>query len=137
MPFNSIYPPLNTEMPNYNGITIDIDNEPLRDGETFTERAKRLEPFFEKRRKEEKKIKQTKECICCIFGWIILIILLVLAIYIFSIMLGTIIIASNYVFENTMVALFGRATYNKNFPVCINDIYQGNNCYTQTSTYCT
>jgi len=71
-----------------------------------------------------------------IFCVIILIILVLTAIYVFSILLGTIVIVSNYLFETTMVALYGRATYNKNFPICTNYIYQGSDCYTRTSTYC-
>jgi len=71
-----------------------------------------------------------------IFCVIILIILVLTAIYVFSILLGTMIIISNYLFETTMVALYGRAIYNKNFPICTNDIYQGSDCYTRTSTYC-
>lgn len=134
MPFNSIYPPLYLTKPTYNGTNIE------ETGETTEECAKRLAPIFEKKRKEEKRKKENIQCMCdiigWIIGWIIIIIVLILAIYIFSILLGTIMIASNYVFENTMVALFGQATYNKNFPICTNDIYQGNDCYTRTSTYC-
>jgi hypothetical protein len=73
----------------------------------------------------------------CVIGVTSLIILLVLVIYIIGISLGLLVILSNYLFENTMVFLVGRATYNKNFPICINDIYQGSDCYTRTSTYCT
>jgi hypothetical protein len=73
----------------------------------------------------------------CVLCFTTLIILAVLALYIISISLGLLIILSNYLFENTMVFLVGRATYNKNFPICINDIYQGSDCYTRTSTYCT
>jgi Flp pilus assembly protein TadB len=67
---------------------------------------------------------------------VILIILAFVALFVFSILLGTIVIVANYVFETTMVALYGRAIYNKNFPICSNDIYQGSDCYTRTSTYC-
>lgn len=70
------------------------------------------------------------------FCVITLIILGFIALYVFSILLGTIVIVSNYLFETTMVALYGRAVYNKNFPICSNDIYQGSDCYTRTSTYC-
>jgi len=73
----------------------------------------------------------------CTFCVVTLIILAFVAIYVFSILLGTLVIVSNYLFETSMVALFGRAIYNKNFPICSNDIYQGSDCYTRTSTYCT
>ena len=72
----------------------------------------------------------------CTFCVVTLIILAFVAIYVFSILLGTLVIVSNYLFETSMVALFGRAIYNKNFPICSNDIYQGSDCYTRTSTYC-
>jgi uncharacterized membrane protein len=96
-----------------------------------------------KRREEREEIERNKP-FCerhaivfqCTFSVIILIILALTAIYVFSILLGTMVIVSNYLFETTMVALYGRATYNKNFPICTNDIYQGSDCYTRTSTYC-
>lgn len=50
--------------------------------------------------------------------------------------LGIWFIAINYVLENTLVFLFGRDVYNKNFPVCSNTEYIGKNCYVSTNTYC-
>jgi hypothetical protein len=94
-----------------------------------------------KRREEREEIERNKpfceryviQATVCV---IILIIVGFITIYVFSILLGTLVIVSNYLFETTMVALYGRATYNKNFPICYNDIYKGSNCYTRTSTYC-
>ena len=98
-----------------------------------TERKKEKEEIERKKTFCEKN-EQTIMMVLCITA---LIVIGLLALYIFSILLGTFIIVCNYVFENTMVALFGRAIYNKNFPICSNDIYQGSDCYTRTSTYCT
>ena len=71
-----------------------------------------------------------------IFCIVTFVVLGIIAIYLFSILLGTLVIVSNYVFENTMVALFGRATYNKNFPRCSMTNYVGSDCYSTTSLYC-
>lgn len=65
-----------------------------------------------------------------------LVVLGIVAIYLFSILLGTLVIVSNYVFETTMVSLFGRATYNKNFPRCSITNYAGSDCYSTTKLYC-
>lgn len=71
----------------------------------------------------------------CLYGlmWVILgIAALYLCLTVFSVLficLGT-------ALEWTIVGLFGRAVYNKNFPVCSNTIYQGNGCYTTQNVYC-
>jgi hypothetical protein len=52
------------------------------------------------------------------------------------ILLGVLIVLFNTIFEYTIVQIFGQEIYNKNFPVCTNKIYSGNNCYTTQSTYC-
>jgi Flp pilus assembly protein TadB len=105
--------------------------------------AKQQEEAKERIRVREEKEKNKTCCeryeyeIQVTFCVVTLIVLGFIALYVFSILLGTIVIVSNYVFETTMVALYGRAIYNKNFPICSNDIYQGSDCYTRTSTYCT
>ena len=65
------------------------------------------------------------------------IIIAVLAIIILSILLSILCVAMNTCIEYVIVSLFGRAVYQKNFPVCTNTVYIGNNCYATTSTYCT
>lgn len=65
-----------------------------------------------------------------------LVIVFLLVLYIFAIVIGILVIFLNATFESTLVFLFGRATYNKNFPVCSNTIYSNNGCYTTTNTYC-
>jgi hypothetical protein len=59
-----------------------------------------------------------------------------LSIYIIIIVLGLLVVSVNFLFENTMVYIIGRGSYNKNFPICSDRIYSGNNCYTTRSTYC-
>ena len=59
-------------------------------------------------------------------------------IYVAIIVIAILFIGFNTATEATIVYLFGRAVYNKNFPVCTYTQYSGgNNCYTTTSTYCT
>jgi len=125
----------------YNAINIEENND-------YNARMEPHNILMENRRKERERtqleIEQNKtfyqryyqeiHITLCV---VLLIIVGFIALYVFSILLGTLIIISNYLFENTMVALFGRAIYNKNFPICSNDIYQGSDCYTRTSTYCT
>ena len=150
MSYNTIYPPLSVTMSNhYQAIDIEENYqsrvEKLRkQQEEFQSRVEKQQEDREERIREREKIERNKTfCqryaveIQCTFCVVTLIILAFIAIYVFSILLGTIVIVSNYVFETTMVALYGRVVYNKNFPICSNDIYQGSDCYTRTSTYCT
>jgi hypothetical protein len=116
MSHNSIYPTL---IPNHYQA-INIERERKR------EEIERNKPFCER----HEVVIQGTICVT------VFIILGLITVYVFSILLGTIVIVSNYLFETTMVALYGRAIYNKNFPICTNDIYQGSDCYTRTSTYC-
>ena len=67
----------------------------------------------------------------------VLIILVLLGVFVASIVIGIIFILINTGFEKTIVLLFGRDVYNKNFPVCSNTVYLSNGCYSTTSTYCT
>lgn len=67
---------------------------------------------------------------------ILLAILALFAIYALFILIGILLVLFNTIFENTIVYLFGRNIYNKNFPVCTSTSYSGNDCYTTTSTYC-
>lgn len=68
------------------------------------------------------------------FFGILIIILLLFAAYV---MLGIIVVVLDSAFEIAIVYLFGRDTFNKNFPICTNTVYSGNNCHTTTRTYCT
>ena len=150
MSHNSIYPTL---LPNhYQAMNIEEKKEEeyqsrvekqRKEREEYQSRvAKQLEDRKERIRVREE-IERNKtfceryateiQCTVCV---ITLIVVGFIALYVFSILLGTIVIVSNYVFETTMVALYGRAIYNKNFPICSNDTYQGSDCYTRTSTYC-
>ena len=166
MPYNSIYPPLmpnhyqaieGFEKPTggskprssldnpRRGLSADDNMEEKEDHNMLAkQREADYRTMLEKRKEERKEIERNKSFyeryaveIQCTFCVVTLIILAFIALYVFSILLGTIIIISNYLFETSMVALFGRATYNKNFPICSNEIYQGSDCYTRTSTYCT
>ena len=56
--------------------------------------------------------------------------------FIIAITIGIWVVIINTIFEKTLVFLFGRNIYNKNFPVCTDTQYLGNNCYTSTNTYC-
>ena len=56
--------------------------------------------------------------------------------YICSVLIGIFIVIFNTLFEATIVHIFGRDLYNKNFPVCTDTRYVGNDCYTTTNTYC-
>lgn len=67
---------------------------------------------------------------------ILLVVFAIFAIYALFILIGIFIVLFNTMFESTIVYLFGRNVYNKNFPVCTSTSYSGNNCYTTTSTYC-
>lgn len=60
----------------------------------------------------------------------------IVALYLLGIILGIILVGYNNTFETVIVYLFGRATYNKNFPVCSTTTYGANDCYTTTSIYC-
>lgn len=132
---NQNYPPLGVKMSNHyqaTNIKETVDNE-LGIAQHRLELAKKREEM-ERNQTFYDKHYQIIHMVGCAT---VLIIIGLFALYIFSILLGILVIVSNYVFENTMVALFGRAIYNKNFPICSNDIYQGSDCYTRTSTYCT
>jgi uncharacterized membrane protein len=67
---------------------------------------------------------------------ILLIIGLITLLFVLSILIGSLVILFNTMFENTMVFLFGRELYNKNFPICSDTNYSANGCYTTTNTYC-
>ena len=105
------------------------------------------EPYrleLEKKRKEREEMERNQtfyekhyQIIHIVGCATILILIGLFALYVLSILIGIFVIVANYVFETTIVALVGRAIYNKNFPICSNKIYQGLDCYTQTSTYCT
>ena len=136
MSTSSIYPGVSVQK-SYNAINIEEKNdynarmEALENGRKERERI-RLE--YERNRTFYERNETTIHGVCFIT---ITIIVGLLALYIFSILLGVFVIVGNIVFETTMVFLFGRAVYNKNFPICTNDVYQGSDCYTRTSTYCT
>ena len=164
MSYNTIYPPLGVTMSNHYQA-IDIEEEKYSKLRLAKQREEDNKARLEKQREHQKeyqsrveknqeeikeRIRVSEEIVInktfceryvneiqVTFCVITLIILGFIALYVFSILLGTIVIVSNYLFETTMVALYGRAIYNKNFPICSNDIYQGSDCYTRTSTYCT
>ena len=150
MSYNQIYPPLGVTMSNhYQSISLEEEKDyqsrlkkqkeedyQLKLAKQKEERERYLKEAEELKRKETfyQRNYQEIHITLCAF---LLIILAFIALYVLSILLGTLIIVSNYLFETSMVALFGRAIYNKNFPICTNDVYQGSDCYTRTSTYCT
>jgi len=70
-----------------------------------------------------------QQCIVVVFVIIVMIILCIL--------MSILYVAICACIEYIIVSMFGRAVYNKNFPVCSSSIYTGNGCYTTTSTYCT
>jgi uncharacterized membrane protein len=136
-----IYPPLSVTMPNhYQAINTEGQKE---DYNSRLEKQKKQQEEYKERIRVREETERNKP-FCEKYASVIqrtlfvvtLIILGFVALYVFSILLGTFVIVSKYVFETTMVALYGRAIYNKNFPICTNDIYQGSDCYTRTSTYC-
>ena len=155
MSYNTIYPPLSVTMPHHYQAIGSIEEKKEEDYQSRLEKQKKQQEEFQSRvakqqeeAKERIRVREEIErnktfCeryaveIQCTFCVVTLIILAFIALYVFSILLGTLVIVSNYLFETSMVALFGRAIYNKNFPICSNDIYQGSDCYTRTSTYCT
>ena len=155
MSYNQIYPPLSVTMPYHYQAIGSIEEKKEEDYRSRLEKQKKESEEFQlrvaKQQEEAKERIRVREeiernktfCeryaveIQCTFCVVTLIILAFIVLYVFSILLGTLVIVSNYLFETSMVALFGRAIYNKNFPICSNDIYQGSDCYTRTSTYCT
>ena len=152
MSYNTIYPPLSVTMPHHYQAIGSIEEKKEEDYQSRLEKQKKQQEEFQsrvaKQQEEAKERIRVREGIernktfCeryaveiqCTFCVVTLIILAFIALYVFSILLGTLVIVSNYLFETSMVALFGRAIYNKNFPICSNDIYQGSDCYTRTST---
>lgn len=80
----------------------------------------------------------SEQCLYIGMGILLLFIIfiLLLVIYLIYIGLGLLYICFAISFENTIVYIFGRGTYNKYYPVCTNTVYTGNNCYTTSSTYC-
>ena len=80
----------------------------------------------------------SEQCLYIGMGILLLFIIFIvlLAIYLICIGLGLLYICFAISFENTIVYVFGRGTYNKYYPVCTDTVYTGNNCYTTTSTYC-
>ena len=139
---NPIYPPLSVTMSNhYQAINIEekkdykLELAKQREYDCHLRLAKLKEEREGNERNKTfcERNEQLFQIVLCVT---VLIIVVLFAIYIISILLGTFVIVGNYVFENTMVAMFGRAIYNKNFPICSDDIYQGADCYTRTSTYC-
>ena len=155
MSYNTIYPPLSVTMPHHYQAIGSIEEKKEEDYQSRLEKQKKQQEEFQsrvaKQQEEAKERIRVREGIernktfCeryaveiqCTFCVVTLIILAFVALYVFSILLGALVIVSNYLFETSMVALFGRAIYNKNFPICSNEIYQGSDCYTRTSTYCT
>ena len=72
------------------------------------------------------------------WGPIVAVLALIILIYVAIVVICIIVIGYNIAIEATIVSLFGRNVYNKNFPVCTYTQYNGgNDCYTSTSTYCT
>lgn len=69
-------------------------------------------------------------------GFILLIIIAIIAIYAIIIAIGLFCVFFNTIFEKTMVALIGRELYNKNFPICAMSTYIGGNCYETKNIYC-
>jgi uncharacterized membrane protein len=67
---------------------------------------------------------------------IAILLVIIVLLYVLSIFIGLIVVILNTVFEQTMVYIVGRDTYNKNFPICTNTEYIGKNCYNTTNTYC-
>jgi hypothetical protein len=63
-------------------------------------------------------------------------IIVIFSIYLVAIFIGIIVVILNSTFETTIVFLFGKAIYQKNFPVCSDTKYTINGCYTTTNTYC-
>ena len=95
--------------------------------------------YYIRRNKEREEERQKHQCTeiakfitVCFIG----IILVILVIIIICILCSILFVAVNACIEYIIVSMFGRAVYNKNFPVCSNTIYAGNNCYATTSTYC-
>ena len=71
-----------------------------------------------------------------ILAWILVILVGLFAIYVCIVLIYILCIWYDMMTESTIVFLFGRAVYDKNFPVCSNSNYIGMNCYVTTNTYC-
>lgn len=69
-------------------------------------------------------------------GFILAAIILIIGLYFIIISICLILVLFNEIFEKTMVAIIGVELYKKNFPVCVDSTYIGQNCYTDTSIYC-
>lgn len=64
-------------------------------------------------------------------------VLMAVALYLFIIALALLQVAFNIAFQDTMIFLIGKHAYAVNFPICTATEYNGNDCYTTVSTYCT
>lgn len=62
---------------------------------------------------------------------------IIVALYLFVIVLALLQVAFHTIFERTMIFLLGKHAYAVNFPICTATVYNGDNCYTAVSTYCT
>jgi len=101
------------------------------------ERIEREKRLAEIKRLEWERFKMnTQFAISATIVVTLLIIGLIALLFVLSILIGSLVILLNTMFENTMVFLFGRALYNKNFPICSDTSYSANGCYTTTNTYC-
>lgn len=73
-------------------------------------------------------------------SWILVICLLILGLlillYVISIVLGVLCIIINTSFEKTIILFFGKAVYDKNFPVCTDTEYFAYNCYSTKQVFC-
>ena len=116
----------NTSVRKYTPIS---DNNPIS-GETGSQPKK---SYCESMREFFKKHEDTIgfSIACILLG-----ILGLLLLYAIIILLSLLCVYFNIIFENTMVSIIGRDLYNKNFPVCSNTRYAGNDCYTTTNVYC-
>jgi Flp pilus assembly protein TadB len=91
---------------------------------------------LDERHKEHQKEKCTEVAKLITVGFIVVVFVIISLIFL-SIICALLYVAICACIEYVIVSMFGRAAYNKNFPVCSSSIYTGNGCYTTTSTYCT
>jgi hypothetical protein len=130
---------LGAAMPNiyYNAISAEpIATEPVTESVSVHEQAR----IDMDNRIKERQLKRQKEqeyrCCMIMFACPFIILLILAVIYLIFIIGAIICVSINQCMEYVIVGLFGRAVYNKNFPVCTSTIYTGNNCYASTNTYC-
>ena len=121
----------------YNAITTEPvissaeDEENVRQ-ERITNAKKRLDERHKEHRKQ-KCIEFAKHITLGIIG----VVFVIISMTILCILMAIVYVVICACIEFIVVSMFGRAAYNKNFPVCSSSIYTGNGCYTTTSTYCT